>query len=219
MSRKTRSTSYIYLYSRRMNEINLRLRHTYKIFNLKSVLNFSILMFQIIIFNNRNQSPFSEVKVSLTRKPFRGTRKAFVRLKEARALTLLKATHMKIGSISCRVRKRTEISRCYRCLGFGHMAADCRGPDRSRSCWRCYLCTARDEKPRDDHISGTMRCAAFREAAPNRNPWKDREERVQAGNNVERRCSADCARRQWPWSKANAVPGSLSGEEARDFWF
>ena len=30
----------------------------------------------------------SGVKVSLTRKPFRGTRKAFVRLEEARALTL-----------------------------------------------------------------------------------------------------------------------------------
>ena len=69
------------------------------------------------------EEPSSEVKVSLTRKPFRGTRKAFVRLEEVRALTLLKATRIKIGWVSCRVRKKTEISRCYRCLGFGHMAA------------------------------------------------------------------------------------------------
>ena len=83
------------------------------------------------------EEPSSEVKVSLTRKPFRGTRKAFVRFEEAHALTLLKVTHIKIGWVSCRVRKKTEINRCYRCLGFEHMAADCRGPDRSRSCWRC----------------------------------------------------------------------------------
>ena len=43
------------------------------------------------------EEPSACVKVFLTRKPFRGTRKAFVRLEEASALTLLKATHIKIG--------------------------------------------------------------------------------------------------------------------------
>ena len=121
------------------------------------------------------EEPSARVKVSLTRKPFRGTRKAFVRLEEAIALTLPKTTHIKIGWVSCRVRRKTELIRCYSCLGFGHMAANCRGPDRSRCCWRCgeegnsaascsrkprcYLCTAREEKPRNDHIPGTMRCA------------------------------------------------------------
>ena len=73
-----------------------------------------------------------------------------------------------------------KINRCYCFLGFSHMAANCQGPDRSRSCWRCgeeghaagsctrkpqcYLCSAKD-KPRDDHIPGTIRCAVFREAA------------------------------------------------------
>ena len=42
------------------------------------------------------EEPSACVKVSLTRKPFRGTRKAFVRLEEASALTLLKTTHVKI---------------------------------------------------------------------------------------------------------------------------
>ena len=89
------------------------------------------------------EEPYSEVEISLTRTPFRGsrksfrgTRKAFVRLEEARALTLLKATHIKNGWVSCRVGKKTEISRSYSCLGFGHMAANCQGPDTGR---RYYL--------------------------------------------------------------------------------
>ena len=43
------------------------------------------------------EEPSACVKVSLTKKPFRGTRKAFVRLEEASALTLLKATHLRSG--------------------------------------------------------------------------------------------------------------------------
>ena len=116
------------------------------------------------------------VEVSLTRKPFRGTRGR--PLSEARALMLLKGTHIKIGWVSCRVRRKTEVKRCFRCPAFGHMAADCRGLDRSRCCWRCgveghtaaacksnpqcYLCAERHYKPRVNHLPGTMRCAAFR---------------------------------------------------------
>ena len=38
-----------------------------------------------------------ELKVSLTKRPYRGIRKVYVLLEEARALKLLKATHIKIG--------------------------------------------------------------------------------------------------------------------------
>ena len=82
------------------------------------------------------EEPSSGVDVSLTKRTFRGTRKAFVRMEEARALKLLKAANIKIGWVSCRVRRKTEVKRCYRCLGFAHMAADCRGPNRSRNCWK-----------------------------------------------------------------------------------
>ena len=108
----------------------------------------------------------------------------------ARSLKLLKGAHIKIGWVSCRVRRKKEVRRCFRCLDFGHIAADCRGSDRSRCCWRCgeeghlagscngklrcFLCAAKEEKPRNDHIPGTMRCAAFLEAAPNRKPQKGR---------------------------------------------
>ena len=78
------------------------------------------------------EEPSSNLKVSMMKRPFRGTRKTFVRLKEERALILLKATHIKIGWVSCKARRKTEINRCRYCLGFGHMAADCQGPDRRK---------------------------------------------------------------------------------------
>ena len=65
--------------------------------------------------------PSSGVEVSLAKKPFRGTRKAFVKMEDARALKLLKAVYVKIRWVSCRVRRKTKVKRCYRCLGFGRM--------------------------------------------------------------------------------------------------
>ena len=124
-----------------------------------------------------DKEPELELRVSLSKTPYRGNRKTYVLLEAARTLKLLKGAHIKIGWVSCRVRRKKEVNRCFRCLGFGHIAADCQGPDRSRCCWRCgemghlagsytgkprcYLCAAREEKLRNDHIPGTMRCAPF----------------------------------------------------------
>lgn len=82
------------------------------------------------------------------------------------------------------MKKKTETTRCYNCQNYGHLAASCSGSDRTRSCWRCgtegykavdcfgkpqcYLCVTRGEKPQTGHFPETMRCAAFREEAPNR---------------------------------------------------
>ena len=124
-----------------------------------------------------DQGPEMKFRVFLTKTPYRGNKKAYVLLEEAKALKLFKAAHIKIAWVSCRVRRKKEVNRCFRCLGFSHISANCRGPDRSRSCWRCvkeghvagsctgklrcYRCAARMDKPRDDHISGNMRCTAF----------------------------------------------------------
>ena len=125
-----------------------------------------------------DRGPELELRVSLSKTPYRGNRKAYVLLEEARALKLLKGAHIKIEWVSCRVRRKKQVNRYFCCLGFGHIAAESGGPDRSRCCWRCgderhlagsctgkprcFLCAAREEKPRNDHIPGTMRCAAFR---------------------------------------------------------
>ena len=71
-----------------------------------------------------------ELKVSLTKRPYRGKRKAYMLLEKAQALKLLKATHIKIECVSCRVRQKIKVNRCYRCLSFGHMAENFREPDR-----------------------------------------------------------------------------------------
>ena len=49
-----------------------------------------------------------ELTVSLTKKPYWGNRKAFVLLEQAKALKLLKAANIKIGWVSCRVRRKKE---------------------------------------------------------------------------------------------------------------
>ena len=79
-----------------------------------------------------DQGPELELRVSLSKTPCRGNRKAYVLLEEARALKLLKGAHIKIGWVFCRVRRKKEVNRWFRCLGFGHIAADFRGQDHSR---------------------------------------------------------------------------------------
>lgn len=51
---------------------------------------------------------------------------------------ILKKQTIRIGSMECRVRGRIAVTRCYKCLGFGHRMIDCRGPDRSDHCLNCY---------------------------------------------------------------------------------
>ena len=110
------------------------------------------------------EEPSACVKVSLTRKPFKGTRKAFVRLEVASALTLPKATYIKIF-----------------------------------------------------HIPGTMRCAAFRDATQigGLKDAAERESKLAAEKSPEVRRIAPIDKALK--FKANAVSGSLSGEETGEF--
>lgn len=51
---------------------------------------------------------------------------------------LLAVGRIKIGVVSCRVRVPVRrVTRCYRCLQYGHMSKECKGPDRTRCCRRC----------------------------------------------------------------------------------
>lgn len=131
-------------------------------------------------------SQLGDVKVNLTKKAFRGNLKGFVELSEELAARLTRTGHLKVGWVSCRVRNKTQTTRCYRCHGYGHLAAKCEGPDRTNGCWKCgkeghrsaacenapqcYLCATKEGKPRIDHRPGTMRCLAFREAASLKKP-------------------------------------------------
>ena len=77
-----------------------------------------------------------DLKVSITKRPFRDTNTAYDMLERAWALKRIKVAYIKIRRISCRVRRRKVTNRCYCSFGFGHIAAECRGPERSRNSWR-----------------------------------------------------------------------------------
>ncbi|KAL5237091.1 hypothetical protein ACI65C_004501 [Semiaphis heraclei] len=85
---------------------------------------------------------------------------------------------LRIGYVSCRVRRWTEVKNCYKCQNFGHTRSSCEGPERSNQCWRCGIdghrskecanppkcvlcrCAGSDE----DHVMGSYRCNSYRRA-------------------------------------------------------
>ncbi|CAB0031874.1 unnamed protein product [Trichogramma brassicae] len=75
--------------------------------------------------------------VKSLRKAYAGTQVAVVALSDDLAATALKLGHVRIGWGNCRIRAREEAVRCYRCWSPGHVAARCKGPDRTELCYRC----------------------------------------------------------------------------------
>ncbi|KAL7726484.1 hypothetical protein ACLKA6_001106 [Drosophila palustris] len=72
------------------------------------------------------------------RKGYGGTQTASIRLPAESARKALSAGLLKVGWIRCRLRERVNITKCYRCLEFGHLAKHCRSKvDRSKLCRRC----------------------------------------------------------------------------------
>ena len=106
---------------------------------------------------------------------------AFVDLDEEDAASLESKRHLRIGWVRCRVTRRQSPTRCFRCHGFGHVAATCKEKDRSKACWkcgeeghvaaictkslRCFLCAEKAVgKVSLDHVPGSSRCLARKEA-------------------------------------------------------
>ena len=58
-----------------------------------------------------DKKPELELRVSLSKTPYRGNLKAYVLLEETWALKLFKGAHIKIGWVSCSVRRKKEVNR------------------------------------------------------------------------------------------------------------
>jgi hypothetical protein len=128
-----------------------------------------------------NEERSGQVQVLNLRPAHSGTQMCVVRIPHTtKSRALLKEGRIKIGLVRCRVRERVELLRCFRCMAFGHAAARCKEPDRSRMCRgcgqnghkaatctnkpRCVLCVQRggSSVAAAAHVCGSSQCKAFK---------------------------------------------------------
>lgn len=121
------------------------------------------------------------LQVGLTRPNTREQVTAIVTIDESGAKTLMQTARVKIGWVNCRIRRRVEVPRCFKCLGYGHQSTRCAGVDRGKACFRCgeeghkaaqckagplcFLCPAIEGEPDSRrHMAGSGQCGTFRAA-------------------------------------------------------
>ncbi len=122
-------------------------------------------------------------KVSLTKINTREQRIAILKIGAQEALKLLKSGRIKIGWVNCRILRRVMVTRCYTCFDYGHIQANCKGPDRKKQgiclqcgvkghfkkdCTanpKCFLCAEQGAPPDNTkHVVGSGTCQVFRHA-------------------------------------------------------
>ncbi|XP_043270526.1 uncharacterized protein [Venturia canescens] len=64
---------------------------------------------------------------------------AVCELDSREADALLRRGRIEIAWVHCRVRERLTVTKCYRCLGFGLVKADCKDVDRTKCCRKCGI--------------------------------------------------------------------------------
>lgn len=121
----------------------------------------------------------SEGDVKL-RKAYGETQTATIRTTEARAKKLLHKGELRLGWSICHLREKTILTKCFRCLEFGHIARSCKGAtDRSRKCRKCgeeghiakncsknpsCMFCVKDHPDNANHVAGSNSCPVFKKA-------------------------------------------------------
>ncbi|XP_046629039.1 uncharacterized protein LOC124309424 [Neodiprion virginianus] len=133
---------------------------------------------------------------------------------EARAL--LGRGRIGIGWVACRVRPRLTVTKCHKCLGYGHTKAKCKNTDRTK-CYRkcgvtghyatdykdrpaCPLCA---EAGHGDvaHLAGSERCAVYRDWITN----KTKTAAIWVRGAARVRITARGVRDDYVWARVGAV--------------
>lgn len=99
-----------------------------------------------------------EVKVPLIKSNSRALKMAIVEIEDKFARSLLNTGRIKIGWISSRMRKRSDVVRCHRRFGYGHHQAKCTDPDRKKGL--CIKCGQKGHIKKD--CSNQARCFVCR---------------------------------------------------------
>lgn len=108
---------------------------------------------------------------------FARTQTATILLPTDTAVKLLKKDkgRIKIGWIYCKIREKQQLTRCFKCLDFGHISNNCKGPDRRNVCYKCgkeghhikdckgstqcIICKVKNLSC--DHMLGSKMCSAY----------------------------------------------------------
>lgn len=81
-------------------------------------------------------SPADFVVTSVT-PSYAGTSRAFIRAPSECFGQIAENNRIRIGWVSCRIRRRSMPTHCYRCWSSDHLSSQCKGPDRSKHCYKC----------------------------------------------------------------------------------
>ncbi|XP_058449259.1 uncharacterized protein LOC131429227 [Malaya genurostris] len=114
-----------------------------------------------------------------------GTKVALIKLPVDAANKALKVEKICVGWSVCPLSVSQLPDVCFKCLGFGHFARNCQGPDRSKLCRRCgeeghmakdctkppkcLICAATGD---NKHPTGGSRCPAFKRASATKSQWR-----------------------------------------------
>lgn len=114
----------------------------------------------------------AEADVLSLRKAYGGMQIATVGLPAEKANKLLESGKIKVGWVNCRIRVRKALTKCFRCLEFGHTARQCKSEhDREEGhiakkckkdalCFWCKMVTPENA----GHVAGSSKCPVLKKA-------------------------------------------------------